>query len=225
MSDPTPRTDLYTTVDELKVIMGVDPDLSADDELMNAKLASWIEVVSRWIDAYCRRTFYATTATRTYRLPPLLEKRATHLWLGDDLLALTSLTIDGATVPSSDYSLCPERLPVKGWIELHQRLAGSQQWEASKSEVVVAIEGSWGFVTAESAILVRQACQLWVMEINQRSLYPGAQNVRIGDYSYTFRGDSEQRVATPDGQTLFLPPGQIALLLNGLRRREIGTFA
>jgi hypothetical protein len=69
--------------------------------------------------------------------------------------------------------------------------------------------------------MIRNVCQLWIMELNQRSLYPGAQSVSIGDYSYSFRGDSEQRLSTPYGQTILTPPGQIALFLNGFRRLDL----
>lgn len=212
----------YTSLDELKVLMGLDPDESAEDLLLNARLMGLIEVISRSIDSYCRRHFYPREETRTYQFPKVVRGKPRTLWLGYDLLAVAEMHSDERVFTEEEYVLYPRNQWVKGWIEFPDQRLYRVPWTFGRdAEPPLEITGTWGFVTPESEAIIKQACQLWIMELNQRSLYPGAQSVSIGDYSYSFRGDSEQRLNTPNGQTILTPPGQVALLLNGYRRIEI----
>lgn len=227
MSDPIVQpVDLYTTLEELKIFMGIDLVSSENDAIMNGRLNALISVISRSIDVYCRRHFYPQEAERVYTLPKAKRGSPWRIWLDADLLTVDEVTLRGEVLDSSAYILGPRNQPLFNWIEFQRDVVYGIPWPlAIEEDSEVVVTGEWGFVTPQSIAMVRHACQLWIMELNQRTLYPGAQSMSIGDYSYSLRSDSEQRLNTPTGQYILAPPGQVSLLLNGFRRLDIRRIA
>lgn len=66
---------------------------------------------SRMVESLCHRVFYPTNATRTI-LRDLYRNGYETLWLDtDELVSLTSVTLDGTAVESADYDLVPTTGP------------------------------------------------------------------------------------------------------------------
>jgi hypothetical protein len=131
--------------------------LGITDTSEDTILEGLVEAVSRAIDDFCGRRFYAATQTRYYT-----ANRSDRL-LVDDLLSITTLktdedgdgTFETTLVADTDYWLYPDRPPAAepAWwgIELVGR-ASSQLgvWPAVRRGVKVA--GTWGFANeTESA--------------------------------------------------------------------------
>lgn len=119
----------YTTVETCATAL----DVRATAHLAPT-LARLTQVASRTIDRATRRTFYPTTATRSWRVP----RRARTLLLPDDLLAATTVTFDGTAV--TDYTLEPRFYgPPYDRFDL---------WDATSfagPSTVVEVAGRWGF--------------------------------------------------------------------------------
>ena len=68
---------------------------------------------SRSVEALCHRVFYPTIDTRTFR----------HIddhwfWLDDnEVISITSITIDGTVIPAADYDLYPDTGPPYSYID------------------------------------------------------------------------------------------------------------
>lgn len=118
---------------------------------LDARLLALLEDVSRWIDTYCNRHFFALTTTRVFD-----GNGARELQL-PDLISITTLKTDEnqdrvfeLTWSSDDYLLYPLNAePQQTWGRPYSRIlvdtqAGSRPaFPAGKSTVEVA--GKWGF--------------------------------------------------------------------------------
>lgn len=118
---------------------------------LDARLLALLEDVSRWIDTYCNRHFFALTTTRVFD-----GNGARELQL-PDLISITTLKTDEnqdrvfeLTWSSGDYLLYPLNAePQQTWGRPYSRIlvdtqAGSRPaFPAGKSTVEVA--GKWGF--------------------------------------------------------------------------------
>jgi hypothetical protein len=131
-------------------------------------MESVIEAVSRWIDNYCGRTFYARTETRKYNVPTDANSRRT-LWLDDDLQSITTLTNgDAEVLTTADYCLQPANSTPKWAVTIKQ--ASSKYWAQDSSgntEQVISIAGSWGYSTSAPKP-VKEACILESIRLFKR---------------------------------------------------------
>lgn len=74
----------------------------------NAAVDRAIEAGSRAVDALCRRQFFPTIGTRVLQR----DSAGENLWFdADEVLSLTSLTVDGALTAASTYRLSPNAGP------------------------------------------------------------------------------------------------------------------
>lgn len=157
----------YCTLAQIKARLGIGVADTADDALLEAA----VEAVSRAIDGWANRQFYASTQTRYY------TARRCDRVLVDDLLAITALVTDdsgdgtyGTTWAVTDYLLGPpnnqlEPIPQPyWWIELG--LAGNYSFPSGRRGVRVA--GSWGF-SSTTPKAVEEAC-LFQSALNFRSM-------------------------------------------------------
>lgn len=130
--------------------------LSADSDDLDAKLEGHIEAASRWIDAYCQRTFYAVTATRYFTAQTGLVCNV------KDLLTVTALKTDDdgdrtyeTTWSTTDYDLMPANYPPYQWLEVTPN--GLYVFPLLTKSV--EIEGTWGYV-ATAPPDIKEACLL-----------------------------------------------------------------
>lgn len=129
----------YAALTTLKAYLGVTG--TGDDALLSRLL----EASTAAIDAHCRRTFAASTATLRHR---------SYLWLGreivlrDDLRALTSITSDtGDTLTPADVIVVvPARVIL---LKPDAPMFSALDW--------FDVEGTWGY-TATPPADIEQAC-------------------------------------------------------------------
>lgn len=144
----------YTTLDTIKKRIAIDTTDTADD----TELERIVTAVSRAIDNYCGRRFYAVVETRYYtarygeRLPV------------DDLLSITTLQTDHGdrsyqiTWDTSDYDLCPANAALDGepYWEIRTTLSGAYSFPIGVPRGV-KITGSFGY-SASTPPVVEDAC-------------------------------------------------------------------
>lgn len=130
------------------------------DTTDDAVLEAVVESVSRAIDDFCGRRFYAATQTRYY------TAKSGRLLLVDDLLSVSTLKTDAdgdgayeTTWATTDYHLAPynaqlESVPKPYWcIEVSQN--GDYWFPCGPRRIEIV--GSWGF-SATTPDVVEQAC-------------------------------------------------------------------
>lgn len=134
----------YCTVEQVKA--AALNSGSSDD----AKILRLIRSATQQIDQACNRSFLPTIATRYSDWPAIQSGRAWRLWLDDDLLAVTSLTVRAQdptplVIAAADYFLEPQRLgPPYTRIEMDR--SSSSAFEPGQSgQRSIAIEGVWGY--------------------------------------------------------------------------------
>jgi hypothetical protein len=131
-------------------------------------MESVIEAVSRWIDNFCNRTFYARTETRKFDVPGEQNSKRT-LWLDDDLISVTTLTNGNAEVlTTTDYILMPANTTPKWAITLKEM--SNKFWSydsSSNTEQVISVAGSWGYA-ATAPKPVKEACILESIRLFKR---------------------------------------------------------
>ncbi|MCC6629956.1 MAG: phage head-tail connector protein, partial [Chloroflexi bacterium] len=138
-------TNGYTTLARLKARLGIT------DTTEDAALESLVEAVSRAIDDFCGRRFYAATQTRYYT-----ANRSDRL-LVDDLLSITTLKTDDdadgtfeTTWTASDYLLAPYNAQQESQPQPYWRIESAPSGSYSFPVCVprgVQIAGSWGFAS------------------------------------------------------------------------------
>lgn len=129
----------YCTLAEYKSYSKITSTDTEDDSVIE----DVIEGVSRAIDVFTARTFYARTETRYYDVPV-----SPDLILDDDLLTLTTLTNgDGTVITSQYYKLYPLNFSRKYRI----RLTNTYGWTITTStgayEGAISVLGSWGYAS------------------------------------------------------------------------------
>lgn len=132
---------VYATIDEIKLDLGQDWDITADDTMLRRKAIE----ASRFVDGYTRRRFYPAYATYQFDHPA--SSRCTLL-LDRDLLSVSSLTTDnGNTTITSNYYF-----PLAGDSHTHtpyNQIAlntDTNVWEWSTTQRASnTITGIWGF--------------------------------------------------------------------------------
>src|SRR6478672_6037281 len=160
----------YTTVAEVKARQEIKT--TATDRT----IGTVITAVSRMIDDYCQRRFYATTATRLYSSPtatyPFYNQMGMITYsatrppriLIDDLLSITSMKTDEdgdrvyeLTWAATDYDLYPPNNPADGlpYWEIRTAINGTHRFPFTP--LGIQITGSWGF-SATTPEVVKEAC-------------------------------------------------------------------
>jgi hypothetical protein len=144
-------TNGYCTLAEFKLYAKITSTDTNDD----AVIEDIIEGISRQVDLYTGRTFYARTETHYYNTPETSDL----LIEDDDLLTITTLTNgDTSVITSASYKLYPLNSSPKYKIQLLPTSGIS--WESSvagDSESAITLVGSWGY-SATAPENVRQAC-------------------------------------------------------------------
>ena len=151
-------TNGYCSLAEIRAQLGItDAGDTADD----AALEALVESVSRAIDDWCSRQFFAATQTRYYT-----AKRRDVLLL-DDLLSVTTLKTDDdddgvyeTTWATTDYHLGPYNAALESTPQPYTRIevsSNGDHWFPIAQPRGVQIVGSWGFA-ATTPKVVKNAC-------------------------------------------------------------------
>jgi len=181
-------TNGYTTLATVKNALGVPLDNQEDDGYLEAT----IESVSRMIDDYTARRFYATTETRYYHADN------SDLVYVDDLLMVTTLKTDDdgdgtfeTTWTTSDYQLKPDNAALNAhpytWIETSGY--GNYSFPVNVKEGV-EIAGSFGFcIAANLPKPVAEACKIQSIRLFKRKDAP---------FGVLAGGEMQQSMTIPD---------------------------
>lgn len=193
----------YADLQTLKARLDIEPSDSADDAL----LESVIEAVSRWIDDYCRRRFYAATETRTY------TAEFEDLLVTDDLLTLTTLQTDptgdrsySETWAATDYDLEPVNAALDGFpYQTITLTPTSTRYFPVGVKKGVKIAGSFGFSTAAPEAVI-QACLIQSARVARRkdAIYGSSGNSAMGQINIQI-GKQDGSSLDPDVRLMLAP--------------------
>jgi hypothetical protein len=138
----------YTSLEVLKARLGIS------DGTDDAALEAVITAVSRAIDDYCGRRFYAASETRYF------TARHGDRLMVDDLLSVTSLATDDdgdrtyETVwAATDYDLEPANAALDGEPYWEIRAAPEGRYSFPSTSRGVKIVGSFGFAATTPAVI------------------------------------------------------------------------
>ena len=161
----------YVTLAAMKSRIGIT------DTMDNTSLDAVIVSVSRWIDNYCGRKFYANTTENRYYTP-----NSYNILYIDDLLSVSTLGTDSDgdrtyedTWATTDYDLMPYNAALNSkpytWIETTPQ--GSYAFPAGVRKAV-KITGVFGYCTYATAAPyeVREACYIQSHRIFKRKDSP-----------------------------------------------------
>jgi hypothetical protein len=159
---------------------------TADDAVLEAI----VESVSRAIDDFCGRRFYAATETRYY------TARKSRRLLVDDLLSITTLKTDDdadgtyeTTWAATDYNLAPYNAQLAPVPEPYWEIEVSENgdyWFPTGTIKGVQVVGSWGF-SATTPDVINRSCLFQVaQEFRTRHAPLGIQG--SGDMQVEIRG-------------------------------------
>jgi len=184
----------YATSTECKARLGITD--ATDDTIIE----SVIEAVSRWIDHYCRRTFYASASTEARYYTPIDSMSVRT----DDIVSITSIATDdtatrawGTTWATTDYETAPVNYtPITA---LYVTPNGRYRFTPTITKSV-KIVGTFGYASTAPAP-VKEACLIQACRVFKRKDSPfgiagaGAlgQTMMIGDLD-------------PDVKALLAPP-------------------
>lgn len=159
-------TNAYCTLAQLQARLTIED--TADDNT----LEEVITAVSRLIDTYCRRRFYAATETRYYT-PARSDSCRVF-----DLLSVTALATDTAgdrtwstTWATTDYDLLPLNAALDGEPYTMIETAPNGRYAFPRSPKSLQIAGSFGYAATTPA-LVREATLLQAARLFKRKDSP-----------------------------------------------------
>lgn len=151
-------TNGYCSLAEIRAQLGIT---DAGDTTEDAALEILVESVSRAIDDWTSRQFYAATQTRYY------TAMRRDVLLVDDLLSVTSLKTDDdddgtyeTTWAATDYYLGPYNAQLESVPQPYTRIEAASSgdyWFPVRQQRGVQIVGSWGFA-ATTPKVVKNAC-------------------------------------------------------------------
>ena len=196
----------YTTLDNVVEHAGI----ASGDTSMDTLIATLITAVSRAIDGYCRRQFYATTETRYYDF-----QDPWRLWLDKDLLSVTTLTNgNGATLTeNTDFYLFPYSGPPYRRIDIKQDSGELFQWSGTPQRAI-SVAGDWGYSSTTPAD-IQQAATSWVTYLlNSRDF--DVRTKKVGDFTIAYANIP---------QFMKEPPAEVKPLLAPYRFTRIGSIA
>ena len=179
--------DLVTTADVLSA-------WSDFGNLSTTEQAALVSVASAAVEAYCDRTF--TAATYTDRIDGTNQP---SVWLKvTPITSVTSVTLDGAAITASDYSL--DTVTGQLWRGSWGSGEPSQRacWPSGVGNLVVVYVA--GYATIPD--LVKRATILTVKRISEADS-GGLTMERLGDYSYTLADGGH---IIPDPAKMMLRP-------------------
>lgn len=194
----SPAVSLYATVEDLKQSLGITD--STDDTMLDAILAA----VSRQIDQYTNRRFYATTETRFYT-----ARRVSDVII-DDCLSITTLATDAdgdrvyeKTWSATDFDLYPYN--ATPYTRVEATVKGAYLFPANVAKGVKII-GSFGY-SATVPEPVNRACLIQAARLYKRK-----------DALFGVMGSAEM------GQLLVIPKmdPDVKLLLSGYIKPAFG---
>src|SRR3990170_936857 len=177
------------------------------DSAEDAKMEQIVTAVSRQIDGYCQRRFYAATQTRYFS--PL----AYDIIFVDDLLSVTTLKTDTdgdhtyeTTWATTDYDLEPFNAALESQIQPYTaaRITRNGRYRFPLIPRSVEIAGSWGYSSATPPA-IKEACLLQSLRLFKRK-----------DAIFGIVGSAEM------GQLLVIPKldPDVALLLGAFVKRS-----
>lgn len=183
--------------------------IATDETGYDSTITALIEPVSRAIDDYCHRWFYARTMTRLYDY-----QEAWKLRLDRDCLTVTGLTNgDTQLLDSAYYFLYPVAGPPYRWIEINRQSGRVFQWSGTPQQCLRVV-GTWGFsATAPSEI--KLAASIWIAYLIQLGPNSGIQSKTIGDDTTSY----EQLTIN-----LKEPPGAAREILDRFKARRIASI-
>lgn len=155
-----PITNGYCTLTEFKEAFGIE---STDADLV---ISDIITDVSRAIDNYCRRQFYATASSVRY-----FRAASRRMVLIDDCTAITALATDDGnynypyTWATTDYFAMPTGSTPYTWLEAKN--LGAYSFPLLTNGVKVT--ATWGYcATGAQPAPIRRACLLQANRIYER---------------------------------------------------------
>lgn len=158
----------YTTIEVVKSRLGIT------DNASDTALTSIIEAVSREIDNYCGRRFYAKTETNYYTaVTPTFV-------MTDDIVSVTSLLTDSSgdrtyasTWSTTDYDLIPFNAANRDQPYTGIEVAANGDYEFPTIRKGVKVTGSFGYcVTDSQPGPITEACNLQTQRIFKRKDAP-----------------------------------------------------
>ena len=156
----------YAPLDDLKMYLGIADD-STDDDLL---LRDLLERASTNIDSYTHRNFEARTDTEYYERDDL-DDSGFVLWLGRDLLTVTTLTNGHAiptvapftnVIPDTEYWLVDAKGKRKSSGPYHAirlKIDSTYSWEFDV-DYWVEVEGTWGYSSSPPDDVVQATIRL-----------------------------------------------------------------
>jgi len=189
----------YTTKQQIENYLQID--ISSD---LDTQVASWIDMVEKYIDTYTDRSFDATVSIKKY------EGGGQELFV-DDLLSVTSIwmvendaTSDASSVELSttDYYLRQgdnaNRTPYNK-IEISEN---GQYNYFRDGQLNILVEGSWGYSSTVPADIKMVATKL-VSSIIRAGKSDNVKTFTEGDYSVTYM-DFDKTLQTDIGVKMTL---------------------
>jgi hypothetical protein len=135
----------YITVADFKLYKGISE--SDDDALID----SLIDAAAKWLDRVAGRTLYAVSdSTRYY--DAYADVWGNALALDADLAAITSITIDGEALPSTEYTTNPRN--ETPYYEILIKRNSGYSWSDDNAagdydaEDAIAVTGKWCYFDA-----------------------------------------------------------------------------
>lgn len=192
-------TNGYTTLSALKAKLGIT-DTTDDTMLENI-----VEGVSRWIDAYCNRSFYASTTGEVRAYTPI----SYSVVMTDDIAAISSVKLDlgsrtyGTTMSTSDYDVLPINAAAKNMPIMGLQVTPNGLYAFYPTvELSVQVTGTFGFTSGHPWLeTVREACELQCERIYKRKDSP------LGAAGTTSAGDLKVvQDLDPDVKAMLAPP-------------------
>jgi hypothetical protein len=125
----------YATLAQIRAYLNVTD--TADD----TKLQSYLAWASRRIDKHCHgRRFYPRIATLEFDY----QRDPQNIYVNEDLLAVTTLTIDDTSIAAADYKLYPLNKYPKHRIALLLNQSNVFTY-SSTPQATVDVAGTWGY--------------------------------------------------------------------------------
>ena len=198
----------YIPLVDAKTVATIPQSDTSRDEL----IAWMIPKVSRHIDRYCRRIFYAKVATERY------DYQSEHrLWLRGDLNTLTAIQNgDGTAIDIATVFKYPLNGPPYQWIEMNVSSGITFRWAATTSQQCITVTGTWGFLEDDATPEpIVDACGAWIKYILQVAKLAGVKSKTIGDYTISY---SSVLDILRQG-----PPNEAGYYLDGYRKSRFAT--
>jgi hypothetical protein len=196
----------YTTLAGFRTFRQYKTANTKDDALISSLIAP----VSREIDGYCHRHFYAKTETQTYDYQEQFK-----LHLRGDLHSLTSIVHgDNETLDSQYYILYPLFGPPYRWIVTNKHYGYGFRWVRT-DQAAIQVTGVWGFLDSDgnTPTSIALACNAWISYLIQATKNAGVKSTSIGDYSVSYSAALDY---LKNG-----PPNEVAGILARFKRTTI----